>query len=145
MEVYRQMALDAYKGEQRLNHTEVNREHVWRLLQGGELIAPVPPLPPREVPDVAESSSSVKSAQPGEQLGNGAVAPAPLDEAPLPTPPVKKTRTRKKAVTIPAEPTDPGPVIQVETGESPAIIPAKRGRKKKTGGDEALAGKRAGG
>ena len=141
VDIYRQMALDAYEGEQRLNHTEVNREHVWRLLQGGELIAPVPPLPPREVPDVVEPSSSVKSAQPGEQLGNGAVPPAPLDEAPLPTPPVKKTRTRKKAVTVPAEPTDPGPVIQVETGEPPAIIPAKRGRKKKTGGDEALAAK----
>ena len=94
--IYRQMALDAYEGEQRLNHTEVNREHVWRLLQGGELIAPVPPLPPREVPDVVEPSSSVKSVQPGEQLGNGAVPPMPLDEAPLPTPPVKKMRTPKR-------------------------------------------------
>lgn len=43
VDIYRQMALDAYEGEQRLNHTEVNREHVWRLLQEGELIAPVPP------------------------------------------------------------------------------------------------------
>src|SRR5712691_1649664 len=48
VDIYRQMALDAYEGEQRLNHTASNREHVWRLLQGGELIAPVPPLPPRE-------------------------------------------------------------------------------------------------
>ncbi len=46
VDIYRQMALDAYEGEQRLNHTASNREHVWRLLQGGELIAPVPPLPP---------------------------------------------------------------------------------------------------
>ena len=44
-------ATRGYEGEQRLNHTEVNWEHVWRLLQGGELIiAPVPPLPPRETP-----------------------------------------------------------------------------------------------
>ena len=57
MDIYRQMALDAYEGEQRLNHTEVNREHVWRLLQGGELIAPVPPLPPREVPNVVQTAS----------------------------------------------------------------------------------------
>jgi len=38
VDIYRQMTLDAYEGEQRLNHTEANREHVWRLLQGGELI-----------------------------------------------------------------------------------------------------------
>jgi hypothetical protein len=50
VDIYRQMALDAYEGEQRLNHTASNREHVWRLLQGGELIAPFPPLPPRETP-----------------------------------------------------------------------------------------------
>src|SRR5216683_4999750 len=43
----RQMALDATEGEQKLNHTESNREHLWRLLQGGELVAPIPPLPPR--------------------------------------------------------------------------------------------------
>lgn len=47
VDTYRQMALDATEGEQKLNHTASNREHVWRLLQGGELIAPVPPLPPR--------------------------------------------------------------------------------------------------
>jgi hypothetical protein len=43
VDIYRQMALDATQGEQKLQHTESNREHVWRLLQGGELIAPVPP------------------------------------------------------------------------------------------------------
>ncbi len=64
VEVYRQMALDAYEGEQRLNHTEVNREHVWRLLQGGELIAPVPPLPPRETPpEQTAGTSSTREAE----------------------------------------------------------------------------------
>src|SRR6266704_6695002 len=93
VDIYRQMALDAYEGEQKLNHTEANREHVWRLLQGGELIAPVPPLPPRETSDVVEPSSSVKSAQPGvkpvdvSQVSNGEIASSP---------PIKKTRTRKK-------------------------------------------------
>src|SRR5260370_39850182 len=47
VDIYRQMALDATEGEEKLNHTASDREHVWRLLQGGELIAPVPPLPPR--------------------------------------------------------------------------------------------------
>ena len=59
VEVYRQMALDAYEGEQRLNHTEVNREHVWRLLQGGELIAPVPPLPHVRHPRSRRQSQSL--------------------------------------------------------------------------------------
>src|SRR5260370_38053875 len=46
VDIYRQMALDAYEGEQRLNHTEANREHVWRVLQDVQLIAPDSPLPP---------------------------------------------------------------------------------------------------
>ncbi len=37
--ILRQMALDASEGEQKLEHTESNREHLWRILQGGELIA----------------------------------------------------------------------------------------------------------
>ena len=64
VDIYRQMALDAYEGEQRLNHTASNREHVWRLLQGGELIAPVPPLPPRETPDTRSEASTVNTTQP---------------------------------------------------------------------------------
>ena len=48
MDILRQIALDASEGEQKLEHTESNREHLWRILQGGELIAPIPPLPPRE-------------------------------------------------------------------------------------------------
>src|SRR5260370_37014378 len=95
VDIYRQMALDAYEGEQRLNHTEANREHVWRLLQGGELIAPVAPLPPRETPDVAETSPAVNTTQPGERTEDVSGAPNPLDEAN--PPPVKKTRTRKTA------------------------------------------------
>jgi AAA domain len=47
VEQCQQMMLDAFEGEQKLNYTEAHREHLWRLLQGGELIAPVPPLPPR--------------------------------------------------------------------------------------------------
>jgi hypothetical protein len=46
------MMQDAFEGEQKLNYTEAHREHLWRLLQGGELIAPEPPLPPR-VEDMA--------------------------------------------------------------------------------------------
>src|SRR5260370_12060844 len=83
VDIYRQMALDAYEGEQRLNHTEANREHVWRLLQGGELIAPVPPLPPRETPDVVANPTDVppkpvafKPVQ-SPQLPNGEIPPSP--------------------------------------------------------------------
>ena len=40
VEQCQQMMLDAFEGEQKLNYTEAHREHLWRLLQGGELIAP---------------------------------------------------------------------------------------------------------
>jgi DNA polymerase III delta prime subunit len=40
-----QMALDAVEGEQKLNYTEGRREHLWRLLQGEGVLAPVPRLP----------------------------------------------------------------------------------------------------
>ena len=83
------MALDAYEGEQRLNHTEANREHVWRLLQGGELVAPVPPLPPRETPDTRPEASAENTTQPLART-------EPVDSAPEPAssavpPPTKKT------------------------------------------------------
>jgi hypothetical protein len=129
------MALDAYEGEQRLNHTEVNREHVWRLLQGGELIAPVPPLPPRETPDVAEASLAGNTTQPGGRAEDGSSAPAPLDEA-TPPPPIKKTRTRKKAEAAPPEAAELGSMERIESGEAPPITPPKRSRKKKVA-DEA--------
>ena len=44
-DILRQMALDASEGQQKLEHTESNREYLWGILQGGELIAPIPPLP----------------------------------------------------------------------------------------------------
>ncbi len=130
VEVYRQMALDAYEGEQRLNHTASNREHVWRLLQGGELIAPVPPLPPRETPDVAEASPAGNTTQPGGRTEDGSSAPGPLDGA-IPPPPIKKARPRKKAEATPPEVTELGSVVQAESGETPPVTPHKRSRKKK--------------
>jgi hypothetical protein len=138
VEVYRQMALDAYEGEQRLNHTEVNREHVWRLLQGGELIAPVPPLPPRETPDVVEASSAVHMTQP---LGRTEPVDGANDAASsaAPPPPIKKTRTRKKAEIASGGAAEPGSVVQAESGETLPITLSKRSRKKKAR-DEADSG-----
>ncbi len=136
VEVYRQMALDAYEGEQRLNHAEVNREHVWRLLQGGELIAPVPPLPPRETPDVVEASSAVNTTQKSAGTEPVSEMQAPNGEA-APPPPIKKTRTRKKAETAPPA-QESGSMVQAESGEIPPVTPPKRSRKKKTT-DEARA------
>src|SRR6266496_2632862 len=120
VEVYRQMALDAYEGEQRLNHTASNREHVWRLLQGGELIAPVPPLPPRETPDARPEVSAVNTTQPlgRTELVDG--SPAPESEA-APPPPIKKTRTRKKAEVASDGAAEPGSVVQVDRGEAPPV------------------------
>jgi AAA domain len=131
VEVYRQMALDAYEGEQRLNHTASNREHVWRLLQGGELIAPVPPLPPRETSDVVEASSAVNMTQPAERTESVDGTPAPGSEA-VPPPPIKKTRTRKKAEAVSGGAADKTSVVQAESGETPPVAPPKRSRKKKT-------------
>lgn len=132
VDVYRQMALDAYEGEQRLNHTEVNREHVWRLLQGGELIAPVPPLPPRETPP--EQALSTEPA-PAAKVSPVDIPPVTNMEAPSP-PPVKKTRARKKAETKVADTAEPESTVQAEEGVTPPTTPPKRGRKKKTA-DEA--------
>src|SRR6266704_4690681 len=134
VDIYRQMALDAYEGEQKLNHTEVNREHVWRLLQGGELIAPVPPLPPRETPpkQTAVTASAAVSEAPPVEVPN-----VPSGEAP-PQPPAKKTRARKKAEPKAADTAEPGNMARIEAGGMPPAAPPKRGRKKKTG-DEAEA------
>ncbi len=129
-DILRQMALDASEGEQKLEHTESNREHLWRILQGGELIAPIPPLPPRETsplpnglpvpaPDAPETSNG--------PTPSGEVAP--LSDAEQPK--VKKTRSRKK-VDATEHPPDPASVIQasdptIEVAPTPA-----RGRRKKT-------------
>jgi AAA domain len=122
VDIYRQMALDAYEGEQRLNHTEANREHVWRLLQGGELIAPVPPLPPRETS--GDALPRLGGANPVDSV------PVPNGEA-APPPPIKKTRTRKKAEAALPEAAEPGSVVQAGSGETPPVAPPKRSRKKK--------------
>ncbi len=137
VDIYRQMALDAYEGEQRLNHTEANREHVWRLLQGGELIAPVPPLPPRETPDAQPKTGTVNMTQPGEKTEDGPSAPETHDEA-TPPPPVKKTRTRKKAEAArDADTAESGSLVQAEDGVTPLAPSPKRSRKKKVA-DEAV-------
>ena len=129
VDVYRQMALDAYEGEQRLNHTEVNREHVWRLLQGGELIAPVPPLPPRETPDYGADRIAVSQQSAGTEPVSE--TNAPNGEAALP-PPIKKTRTRKKAEGASGEAAEPRSLVQVDRGATPPVTPPKRSRKKKS-------------
>ena len=62
-------------------------------------------------------------------------APELLDEAAPPLP-IKKTRTRKKAETASGGATEPGSVVQAESGETPPVTSPKRSRKKKTA-DEA--------
>lgn len=90
----RQMALDATEGEQKLNHTESNREHLWRLLQGGELIAPVPPLPLREMPLIPSPALEANTITPQPSIEQ---PPQPSSSLEASAPPVKKTRTRKKS------------------------------------------------
>ncbi|HVB25114.1 MAG TPA: AAA family ATPase [Ktedonobacteraceae bacterium] len=130
VDIYRQMALDAYEGEQKLNHTASNREHVWRLLQGGELIAPVPPLPPRETPP--EMSADLALGTPPPSGGTEPVSETPVTNVEAaPPPPVKKTRARKKVEAL--EPSqESGSMVQAESEETPLAAPSKRGRKKKT-------------
>ena len=111
---------------------QLAREHVWRLLQGGELIAPVPPLPPRETPDAQSEAQALSTAQPVGRTESMDGAPEPLDEA-VPPPPIKKTRTRKKAETASGGAAEQGSVVQADRGVTPPITPPKRSRKKKTG------------
>lgn len=121
---YRQMALDATEGEQKLHHTASNREHVWRLLQGGELIAPVPPLPPRGMHSSSERTSMnvpLPSPPPVEQIPTPTSSPEEASVAP-----VKKTRTWKKP---PAEtPLEAVNFLEPEAAQPPD--PPKRRRKK---------------
>jgi hypothetical protein len=126
-DICRQMALDAYEGEQKLKYTESNREHLWRLLQGGELIAPVPPLPPRGTPPTLSSSPGESATRHQDDLAQ----PLPSDaaEAGSPAPKSKKTRSRKKVEVLPQE-QELGSSIQAEAGEAPALDPPKQRRRK---------------
>jgi AAA domain len=125
-DVCRQMALDAIEGEQKLHHTESNREHLWRLLQGGELVAPIPPLPPR-----ATVPLPLSFLVPNQAVQKDEMMPSPAESAdPLtPTPPVKKTRSRKK-VEVPHDSASQEMVAQ-DTEIVPNLVdPPKRRRKK---------------
>jgi hypothetical protein len=122
-----QMMLDAFEGEQKLNYTEAHREHLWRLLQGGELIAPVPPLPPR--------STLPSEPKPATETQN---APLPVEPAALlvtspeekaPATPVKKTRARKKPKENPPDETVQESTVQAEAA---VLDPPKQRRKKTT-------------
>jgi hypothetical protein len=129
VDIYRQMTLDAYEGEQRLNHTASNREHVWRLLQGGELIAPVPPLPPRETSPLPNGSPVPETLQPET---SGGPAPGGSEErrpegAELK---IKKTRSRKKVEAPPSE-QEPASVIQASDVTAEVAPKPARGRRKK--------------
>jgi AAA domain len=129
VDIYRQMALDAYEGEQRLNHTEVNREHVWRLLQGGELIAPVPPLPPRETsPERISLPQVPMMPPPAESSPASETQASPAPDAPQPV--VKKTRSRKKVEAVEPSP-EPGKTVQTSPGEAEGKSSPTRGRRKK--------------
>ena len=129
VDIYRQMALDAYEGEQRLNHTASNREHVWRLLQGGELIAPVPPLPPRETPPqpISVPQSPVMQQPAGSPPASETQASTDPD---TPKPVAKKTRSRKKVETS-EPPSEFGSTVQASPGEAEAVPKPTRGRRKK--------------
>jgi len=123
-DILRQMALDASEGEQKLEQTESNREHLWRILQGGELIAPIPPLPPRETEPPTSGSPAPAPIAP--ETNNGSMASQ--DVAPLPdaeqAQSVKKTRSRRSVeATLSSQEADPTP----EVAPKPA-----RGRRKKT-------------
>jgi hypothetical protein len=97
------------------------------------IIAPVPPLPPRETPD----DGADRIAAPPKSAGTEPVSEtqAPNGEV-APPPPIKKTRTRKKTNAASHEAAEPGSVVQTESGETSPVTPPKRGRKKKTA-DEA--------
>src|SRR5260370_6774584 len=127
MDICRKMALDAYDGEQTVKYTESNREHLLRLLQGGELIAPVPPLPPRGTPPTPSSSPVESATRHQDQLAQ----PLPSDtaEAGSPAPKSKKTRSRKK-VEVPLKAQEQGSSIQAEGGEALARGSPTQRRKK---------------
>jgi hypothetical protein len=129
-DILRQMALDASEGEQNLEHTESNREHLWRILQGGELIAPIPPLPPRETEPPA--SGSPAPAPVAHEMSNGSTVSrevAPLSEAEQPK--IKKIRSRKKVEATPSE-QEPASMIQTSDPTTEVAPKPARSRRKKT-------------
>jgi len=130
-DILRQMALDASEGEQKLEHTESNREHLLRILQGGELIAPIPPLPPRAAEPPPSGSPAPAPIAPETSNGStpsGEAAPSPDAEK---RDAVKKTRSRKK---VEATEHLPGPTSMIQASDlTPEAAPKPaRGRRKKT-------------
>jgi len=129
VESYQQMLLDATQGEEKLRHTESNREHVWRLLQGGELIAPVPPLPPRSTP-------ANPAPPPAEDVMSPKDAPAhvaqPAQTADAASAPPETAATAHKSAEARSPDQEPANVSQAESAAVPAPVPPKR-RRKKTG------------
>src|SRR6266849_5011598 len=127
VEQCQQMMLDAFEGEQKLNYTEAHREHLWRLLQGGELIAPVPALPPRGTPPLepkpvtdTQTSSLLDPLVPLPDTSSGGVQAQP----------VEKTRTRKRSKENPPDEIGKESVTQADAGEVKVTDPPKRRRKK---------------
>jgi hypothetical protein len=62
-----QMALDAIEGEQKLHYTEGRREHLWRLLQGEGILAPIPQLPMDNARTTQTLSSSTEKFPPQQE------------------------------------------------------------------------------
>jgi hypothetical protein len=138
-DILRQMALDASEGEQKLEHTESNREHLWRILQGGELIAPIPPLPPREtepLPPEPSVSGTIQAQVSSSPESHSLQASSPDGE----TPPVKKTRSRKKVEAPGSTDASQGSASQAEPAVEPAKAKPGRGRRKKSAEPEAQDG-----
>ena len=130
-DILRQMALDASEGEQKLENTQSNREHLWRILLGGELIAPIPPLPPRETREHSPSSMSDDPSQPHpSNLPEHHDRHSPVPE--VPEPKVKKTRSRKKVEAQSSADLEQGSVTQGTAGVEPAPAKPQRGQRKKS-------------
>ncbi|GHO98731.1 hypothetical protein KSF_087790 [Reticulibacter mediterranei] len=91
----------------------------------------------------------VTGSSQGEQTGKRLAVVVGVYGQPAPTPeeaspPVKKTRSRKKSETkTPATPTEQGSVSQAESGGEAAPAPPKRGRLKKSVEVEARDGETA--
>jgi hypothetical protein len=126
VEQCQQMMLDAFEGEQKLNYTEANREHLWRLLQGGELIAPVPALPPGGTPP---SEPKPVTGTPSSQVLDPVVSLPDTSSEAVQAQPAKKTRSRKKPKENLPDDTAEADAIQAE---AKVTDPPKRRRKKHT-------------